>query len=166
MIDNIEHRRGLPLCLLGLLLLSGASCALSADKPALVSAELSGVKFKSGHPLAGESFEDAAAEPVADQVKRLQIDVNAFKEVPILHAEVLGFTDNRECPALECSELSLRRAQIVYEWLIANGVPRINLKVPKGHGSSMPIGNNETDEGRSQNRRTEVNIIPSSYPDY
>lgn len=166
MISRNEHQRGLPLYLLGLLLLSSTSCALSTDRPVLASAELSGVKFRSGHPNVGESFEHAAMEPAADQVKRLQTDVNAFKEAPMLHAEVLGFTDNAECLGAECDELSLRRAQVVYEWLVAHGVPRANLKAPKGHGSAMPIGSNETEEGRSLNRRVEVNIIPSSYPDY
>jgi flagellar motor protein MotB len=31
--------------------------------------------------------------------------------------------------------------------------------IPKGFGDTMPIASNETEQGKSLNRRTEINII-------
>lgn len=127
--------------------------------PALASAEFLGVKFKSGHPPIGESFLNAAKPPGINQEDRLKIDADGLKTIPGARVEILGFTDGRECSGQECYELSLRRAKIVYDWFISHGVPKESLKEPEGHGSEMAIYGNETEEGRQQNRRTEVNMI-------
>ncbi|UKN03239.1 OmpA family protein [Paracrocinitomix mangrovi] len=51
--------------------------------------------------------------------------------------------------------LSENRAQAVRQYLIDHGITADRL-VAKGYGESKPIADNETDEGRAQNRRTEV----------
>jgi outer membrane protein OmpA-like peptidoglycan-associated protein len=43
-------------------------------------------------------------------------------------------------------------------FLIGKGIDPVRLKY-KGYGNSMPVGDNETPEGRQLNRRTEGKII-------
>lgn len=50
--------------------------------------------------------------------------------------------------------LSEQRAQAVHDFLVGLGVPNDNLVV-KGLGTSHPIGDNKTEEGRKLNRRVE-----------
>ena len=51
--------------------------------------------------------------------------------------------------------LSQNRANMVRDYLIAHGV-RPEKVVAKGYGESKPVADNETEEGRAKNRRTEV----------
>ena len=54
--------------------------------------------------------------------------------------------------------LSQKRAESVVNYLIKKGVSSSQL-VPKGYGESAPIADNETLEGRKENRRTEARIL-------
>lgn len=54
-------------------------------------------------------------------------------------------------------KLSDRRAESVEEYLVSNGVDD-NRITTKGYGESQPIGDNNTEAGRRQNRRVEVAI--------
>ena len=55
------------------------------------------------------------------------------------------------------SDLSLRRAITVRDYLIGQGVPASSIDAA-GLGSSMPTGDNATAEGRARNRRVEIVI--------
>ena len=55
-------------------------------------------------------------------------------------------------------KLSLDRARVVSDFLIARGVPKERLKV-QGFGKEYPNDTNETPAGRGNNRRTEL-ILP------
>ena len=48
--------------------------------------------------------------------------------------------------------LSERRAQAVTDYLVKAGLPA-NRFTPIGYGSTQPLGSNDTDEGKAQNRR-------------
>ncbi|MCB2212077.1 OmpA family protein [bacterium] len=54
--------------------------------------------------------------------------------------------------------LSLKRAQSVKDWLVANDIPASRIKVV-GMGEAEPIGSNETAESRAQNRRMEFTVL-------
>lgn len=54
--------------------------------------------------------------------------------------------------------LSLARARSVAEALEARGVPRDRMKI-EGFGSAYPVAANQTEQGRAQNRRTEL-VLP------
>lgn len=69
---------------------------------------------------------------------------------------VQGYTDSLG-PAASNDALSLRRAEAVCEYLVAQGVPVEALRV-EGLGARRPMGDNATAEGRSRNRRVEIVI--------
>ncbi len=71
--------------------------------------------------------------------------------------EISGHTDN--IGEIEYNQLlSENRAKSVYEYLLKQGIGAERLKY-KGYGESLPINTNDTDEGRAENRRTEIKIL-------
>jgi outer membrane protein OmpA-like peptidoglycan-associated protein len=75
---------------------------------------------------------------------------------PGLRFSIEGHTDNVGSVATN-SELSLRRAITVRDYLIGQGVAASSIDVA-GLGLSMPIGDNSTVDGRARNRRVEIVI--------
>jgi outer membrane protein OmpA-like peptidoglycan-associated protein len=71
--------------------------------------------------------------------------------------EIGGHTDNVGKPASNL-KLSLDRANAVRDYLIGKGINPERLTA-KGYGMTEPIAENNTEEGRAQNRRTEVKIL-------
>ena len=70
--------------------------------------------------------------------------------------EVQGHTDARASDAYNL-DLSQRRAQSAVRYLIEKGVDASRL-IAVGYGETQPIADNTSDEGMSQNRRTEFII--------
>lgn len=70
--------------------------------------------------------------------------------------EVSGHTDNKG-PANVNTRLSRKRAEFIRDYLINNGLSK-NRMTAKGYGPDSPIATNDTEQGRSQNRRVEVRL--------
>jgi OmpA-OmpF porin, OOP family len=71
--------------------------------------------------------------------------------------EIGGHTDNIGT-AVKNMKLSQERAQSIVNYLISKGIGAERL-VAKGYGATDPVAENNTDEGRQRNRRTEVKIL-------
>jgi outer membrane protein OmpA-like peptidoglycan-associated protein len=71
---------------------------------------------------------------------------------------VFGHTDNVGSTAAN-QRLSERRAESVVGSLESFGVARARMQ-PRGFGYTQPVASNDTPEGRAQNRRVEIRIIP------
>jgi outer membrane protein OmpA-like peptidoglycan-associated protein len=56
--------------------------------------------------------------------------------------------------------ISEKRAQSAKKYLMDKFGIADNRLVVKGYGSTKPIADNRTQEGRSKNRRVEVRVIP------
>jgi outer membrane protein OmpA-like peptidoglycan-associated protein len=69
---------------------------------------------------------------------------------------VVGHTDSVGTEAYN-QGLSERRAGSVVEYLLTQGVAPAKI-TSEGKGESQPVADNETDEGRAQNRRVELHI--------
>jgi outer membrane protein OmpA-like peptidoglycan-associated protein len=71
--------------------------------------------------------------------------------------EIGGHTDNvGKAPANLL--LSMERAKSVMAYLLTKGIATTRLTA-KGYGMTMPIASNKTEEGKAENRRTEVKIL-------
>lgn len=82
---------------------------------------------------------------------------DALKLKPSLVIEIAGHTDNigtKESNLL----LSERRAQSVRAYLLKKGIDGKRI-VAKGYGDTEAVAPNDSEEGRQENRRTEVRII-------
>ena len=74
------------------------------------------------------------------------------------YIDVLGHTDSTGSDASN-QTLSVNRAQAVAAYLQTRGVASARVGV-QGFGESAPIATNDTDEGRAQNRRVEIKVVP------
>ncbi len=87
------------------------------------------------------ALRDVVAAMLADKTYKVKIDGHASSEGQVEHN----------------NKLSLRRAQSVADFLVANGVARDRLTVT-GFGSRQPIADNKTEAGRVANRRVEFDV--------
>jgi len=79
---------------------------------------------------------------------------DVLKENPAMKIDIIGHTDNDGGDALN-RKLSAQRAEAVAIYLSkSSGIDNKRIKT-EGKGTSQPIGNNETSEGKAQNRRVE-----------
>lgn len=83
--------------------------------------------------------------------------VQLLMENPALKIEISGHTDNVGKPA-DNLVLSNNRAKAVVSYLVSKNIPAQRL-VSKGYGETKPIALNTSDEGRAQNRRTEMKVL-------
>lgn len=83
--------------------------------------------------------------------------VALLKAEPTMVVEVGGHTDNVGTADYN-QKLSLKRATDVINYLVKNGIAAKRL-IPKGYASSQPIAPNTTEDGRLQNRRTEIMVL-------
>jgi OOP family OmpA-OmpF porin len=79
--------------------------------------------------------------------------VTYLKKNPQWYVEIQGHTDSTG-PKAWNDTLSMMRAESVMNHLVANGIPAGRLTAV-GFGSSEPIADNGTKEGRQQNRRVD-----------
>ena len=104
------------------------------------------------------SFDSGRSELKPDGLpilnKQADILTSYFPKVDVF---VCGHTDSTGGDDLNLA-LSLDRARVVSDYLIARGVPKERLKV-QGFGKEYPNDSNETAAGRANNRRTEL-ILP------
>ena len=85
---------------------------------------------------------------------------NSLKEYPQSRVQVIGHTDNTGSAAYN-QGLSERRANAVSDVLMSGGVS-FNRIESFGRGEDRPVASNLTPEGRAQNRRVEIVILPTS----
>jgi len=73
--------------------------------------------------------------------------------------EVSGFADSRGSISLNRA-LSQRRADAVIRYLVENhNIPLRRIVTPYGYGELNPVAENETRDGRAQNRRVEIKLL-------
>ncbi|HEY0252967.1 MAG TPA: OmpA family protein, partial [Kofleriaceae bacterium] len=80
----------------------------------------------------------------------------ALKDNPKIKVEIGGHTDSVGNDAFNL-KLSQSRAESVRTYLIKRGIDSGRM-TPKGFGENVPIADNRTEAGRSQNRRVEFVI--------
>ncbi len=94
----------------------------------------------------------------------LQRDLNSVAQsllaYPNTTVQVIGHTDNTGDAGYNL-DLSQRRAQSVAGVLRSQGVPGGRIQT-FGRGEDQPIASNLTPEGRAQNRRVEIVILPNA----
>lgn len=79
-----------------------------------------------------------------------------------LHFELSGHTDSKGSDTYN-QKLSESRAESVRAYLIERGIAEDRM-VARGYGESLPVADNDTDEGRELNRRVELKITASVAP--
>jgi outer membrane protein OmpA-like peptidoglycan-associated protein len=86
--------------------------------------------------------------------KQLQHIVTLLIQNPELKIEIQGHTDNEGEEAYNLT-LSDKRANTVLQYLQLFGIKAERL-LARGYGESQPVATNDTEEGRTKNRRVEL----------
>ena len=79
-----------------------------------------------------------------------------LKEYPDTNIEIQGHTDSKGTDSYN-ENLSQKRAGAVASYLRNRGVTSSRIST-KGFGESAPVASNDTEDGRSQNRRVDFLI--------
>lgn len=87
----------------------------------------------------------------------LMVLADFLKRNPSVEIELSGHTDNVGSKTHNL-QLSEGRAKAVYRYLIEQQIAAKRISYV-GYGDSKPIANNDSEQGKSQNRRTEVLIV-------
>jgi outer membrane protein OmpA-like peptidoglycan-associated protein len=103
-------------------------------------------------------FATGKADILPDSFPILQEIANLLKVTPNIHRmSIEGHTDNRGSAALNL-HLSQARSESVMNWLIGRGGIEAKRLEAHGYGMTRPIEDNNTDDGRTANRRVEFKI--------
>jgi outer membrane protein OmpA-like peptidoglycan-associated protein/tetratricopeptide (TPR) repeat protein len=90
--------------------------------------------------------------------KELNNLLELLKKNPDMQIEISGHTDSKGSDEYN-KVLSRKRAQAVVNWLVSKGITKARLTY-EGYGESRPLAtNDDEEEGRELNRRTEFKII-------
>jgi outer membrane protein OmpA-like peptidoglycan-associated protein len=107
------------------------------------------------------NFATNQAKILSDSYPTLDEVARVLKENPQLErVRIEGHTDDRGSADYN-QKLSQRRANSVRKYLIERGINPDRLEAV-GYGESQPIADNDTEEGRAKNRRSEFVILERS----
>lgn len=106
--------------------------------------------------LSGVLFEKGGHDLSADAKKRLDVVVHTVKQNPERTITIAGYTDSSGRAQLNRT-LSQQRADEVKAYLEGKGIAASRI-FSEGHGEDDAIADNETAEGRAENRRVEITL--------
>jgi outer membrane protein OmpA-like peptidoglycan-associated protein/tetratricopeptide (TPR) repeat protein len=114
--------------------------------------------FPAGKPIVLNNifFETGSALLLSTSNVELERLSELLRETPTLRIQINGHTDNVGNDA-DNQKLSEARAKAVYDTLMSKGITAERLRF-KGFGESKPVQSNDTQEGRTLNRRTEFEV--------
>lgn len=112
----------------------------------------------------GVLFDSGQAELKPEGQAMLAEVAAVLKELEKREYQIAGHTDNvpiRGRGGIRNNwDLSTRRAVNVTGFLLSQGLPPSRLSA-SGHADSQPVASNDTPEGRAQNRRIEIVLLPN-----
>lgn len=135
----------------------------SFDKPFQINALLTPISGKTTSAnakpivLRNVFFNTGSAELNPESFPELDRLALALQQSPQLNIRIDGHTDSVG-DASSNKTLSENRAKSVYNYLIKHGIQAGRLQY-QGFGASVPVADNQTEEGRRQNRRTEITLL-------
>ena len=128
-------------------------------RPSTIDELLEGREIKKGktfvlHHIYFEFDEARLKESSNEELDQLY---NLMQNHPSMRIMIKGYTDNVGSDAYN-EELSERRAKAVAYYLTGKGISPERIEW-KGMGNTEPVADNNTEEGRQQNRRVEFVIL-------
>lgn len=128
-----------------------------ADIPIKINFELKPIEIGQTIKLNNIYFETNSSNLKKESIIVLDNFMDFLLENKNLKISIIGHTDNVGDDSRNMI-LSNERAKAVYDYLFFMGIPAERMTYT-GKGESQPIATNETEEGRTLNRRTEFMII-------
>jgi outer membrane protein OmpA-like peptidoglycan-associated protein len=131
-----------------------------ADKPINISTSVQLDDVKDGMTLILRNVYYDFDKATLQQESFPELDkvVQFMKDNPTVKVEIGSHTDDVGSDEYNMV-LSQKRAQSAVNYLVSKGIAKTRL-VPKGYGETRPIASNDDEnEGRELNRRTEFKIL-------
>ena len=146
---------------------NGATQSVAGEAPSsavqLASApRLDPVHFRAGHPVPDEDLAAAVEAGGIGPAGVLDENLAAMSSVyrDGFGFRILGFASPGECGAeAACIALSERRARLVAEWLVANGLDEHRIRAVEAMGTRYLIGDETTEDGQRRNMRVELELV-------
>jgi len=129
-----------------------ASADTVFSKPSIIDLHIKPIEIGQSYKINDIYFATNQADLTLNSLKVIQEFFDFLKSNKNLRIEIQGHTDNIG-RINDNQALSERRAKAVFDYLIHLGI-NSNRLTYKGFGESNPVEQNETEFGRSQNRRT------------
>ncbi len=129
----------------------------SVSNPYKIKIKLQPVKLGAEMNLYNIYFETDSFRILPESEPELQKLVAFLSNNPSLKIEIQGHTDNSG-NSTKNHDLSELRAKSVADYLVLAGIETEHLN-SIGHGENRPVATNETEKGRTMNRRTTIKII-------
>lgn len=127
------------------------------QNPLFLNIELSPLEVGRSIVLKNVFYDFNSYNLTSDSYIELDKLVTLLEKNPTVWIQISGHTDNIGSDDYN-KTLSEKRALAVKTYLIEKGVDKRRLK-HVGYGSSKPVGDNATEEGRALNRRTEAIVL-------
>ncbi len=128
-----------------------------SGKPHVLNIGLAKVEKEQTIVLRNVFFAYNSYELLPESYPELQKVIEFMADNPRIKIEIGGHTDNRGYDEYNMN-LSENRAKAVYDYLIDNRVKTSRLSY-KGYSYTKPLNYTDSDEARSQNRRTELRVV-------
>jgi outer membrane protein OmpA-like peptidoglycan-associated protein len=128
-----------------------------ADRPFIKDVPLQPIVAGNSIILRNVFFETDSYALKSESKLELNKVVEMLKANPGIRIEIGGHTDNTGSAGYNL-KLSDNRAKAVTDYLVSASISAGRI-VSKGYGMDKPVADNESEEGRSQNRRTELKIL-------
>jgi len=128
-----------------------------SDRPFLKDVPLQPLKAGKRIILKNVFYETDSFALKKESTAELNKVIGLLQANPKIKIEISGHTDNTGTPDYN-QKLSENRAKTVAKYLISASVNAERV-VAKGYGMNNPVASNDTEEGKAQNRRTELQII-------
>jgi hypothetical protein len=120
--------------------------------------DLIGPRFKFGQPRPGDSLEASVLAPWS--LDALRDTAKALMHHPDLHFRIAGHAGRSECAGTSCNELALRRATLVYRYLLDAGVDPRRVTTLGEYGASRPLDGNWEQLPEDVHQRVEIEFAP------
>jgi OOP family OmpA-OmpF porin len=132
-----------------------APVATAAPAPAKKRVTVTGKKIEISEKI---QFGDNSANILEASYPLMNEIADIIKENPKITKIMIEGHASSEGNAAHNTKLSDERAHSVMEYLVKKGIDKGRLDA-KGFGSSQPIADNKTEEGREKNRRVDFTIV-------
>ena len=131
---------------------------MDAPKPAPVVVPVPAAPIQEKVTFAADAFFDFDKSVLKPEAQAKLADlVDKTKGVSLEVIIAVGHTDAVGTSAYN-QKLSIARAEAVKSFLVGKGVER-NRVYTEGKGENQPIADNKTADGRTKNRRVEVEVV-------
>jgi len=107
--------------------------------------------------LKGVFFKTNSDALRTSSVQSLENALATLKKRPDIRVEIAAYSDSRGKASYN-QALSNKRANSVMIYLVSHGISASRLTA-NGYGEANPVADNETREGRAQNRRVEMHVL-------